>query len=176
MFNRSFWRRRWPYPSRSWSASQCGKLQIQAGNRGATWDSPLSEVHRIAHPQAALPASSPWNRPRLQNWPALPKHGYPGPTGGIRSISGEVFMRSTILTYNHLQSEVLIIFVLKSFRCFMGMVFHQIFEAEEHKWLLVSRLIDERCFFGAKWFLMLLLKMALKLKRIAPPHGRTGAV
>ncbi|VFV25765.1 h3 histone [Lynx pardinus] len=48
----------------------------------------LIQVHRAAHPQAAVPAAGARDRAGLQDRPALPELGRDGAAGGVRGLPG----------------------------------------------------------------------------------------
>lgn len=55
---------------------------LQAWDSRPQGDSTLSEIHRAADPQTALPAASQGDRSRFQNRPAFPELGCDGSPGG----------------------------------------------------------------------------------------------
>ncbi|POS82061.1 hypothetical protein EPUL_006163, partial [Erysiphe pulchra] len=48
----------------------------------------VPEEHRASHPQAAVPASRPRDRPGFQDRPAVPELRRHGPAGGVRGLPG----------------------------------------------------------------------------------------
>ena len=66
---------------------------LQARHSRSPRNQTLPEEHRIAHPQAALPATRPWNRTGLQDRPPIPEFRRHGSSGGQRSLSGRTLRR-----------------------------------------------------------------------------------
>ena len=73
--------------SRNAHSRRCQEApQVPPGNGRAPRDPQVPEVDRPPDPQAALPAPGPRDRPGLQDRPALPVVGRPGPPGGRRGL------------------------------------------------------------------------------------------
>ena len=90
--------------TRSWWSQETSSLQ--ARYCGSSWDQALPEIHRTADPQAALPASGPWDCSGLQDWSTLPEFCCDGPSRSQRglpcwSVWGHQLVRHPRQTCHH---------------------------------------------------------------------------